>query len=150
MNNIECKIKRDIISEKEAVELAKLMTDGKEKYVQFKIGPYSEEYIGHLGSHRRLVLETKSDKGIKSYSFFVKSIPYENLEEANYVIEKGVFQQETTFFSEIVPLLTEGFDIGKWGPVCFMAKSDTVGKSVSFSLLTAHSGLIKSHILLQY
>ncbi|XP_018312827.1 uncharacterized protein [Mycetomoellerius zeteki] len=59
-------------------------------------------------------------------SFFIKAVPYEVPDSADYVIEKGVFKQETMFYNVIMPLLLEGYCGESWAAMCYKIKSDSM------------------------
>lgn len=130
MNNSDPKYENSsVISEKEAFELIKLVTNDTETLVQYELRPYSEQHIGFVASHCKLLLQTKcKDSKIKTHCLFVKTIPSGISKDVTDCLEKAAFLKETAFFADILPLLTKIEKIDKWAPTCYLVKGDTIGK----------------------
>ncbi|XP_066602585.1 uncharacterized protein [Prorops nasuta] len=94
--------------------------------VDYCLKPYSKGKLGYLASHLRLSVTIPKNSGKKNLSFFLKVIPYEVPDQANYILQKGVFQQEAIFFSEILPELKQGYRGIQWVPNCYKIKKDLI------------------------
>jgi len=113
-----------LLSFEEVKEVAKRALSNDADLLEYAIRPFSDGKLGYLGSHYLFdVIATKKKETI-SVSFFLKTIPYEVPDQANYVIKKGVFEQETKFYSVIMPLLREGYHGEPWAPMCYKVKND--------------------------
>lgn len=107
-------------------EVAKRVLNDDYDVTEYSIRPYSDRKLGFLGSHYRLDVATAGGrkKGTVALSFFVKSVPYEVPDHADYVVKKGVFGQETRFYSLLMPLLREEYRGGPWAPTCHRVKEN--------------------------
>lgn len=121
-NDMENNDIRKLLSFKDVKNVVQRILNSDVDLVKYSIQPYSDGKIGFLGSHYRLnVIATKKEETI-AFSLFVKTIPFDTPEQAKYVIERGVFKQETQFYSVMMPLLCEGYHGESWAPICYEAK----------------------------
>ncbi|XP_029165279.1 uncharacterized protein LOC114936288 [Nylanderia fulva] len=95
--------------------------------VEYALQPYSEGKLGYLSSHYRLDVRasTKKEETV-SLTFFLKTIPFEVPEQADYAAEKGVFEKEAKFYGVIMPLLREGFREKPWSPMCYKVTNNYI------------------------
>lgn len=115
-----------LLSFEEVKEVAKNALSSDADLKKYAIRPYSNGNLGYLGSHYRLDIIATRKKETVALSFFLKSIPYEVPDQADYVTKKGVFQKETKFYNVIMPLLCEGYRGEPWAPQCYKVKSDSI------------------------
>lgn len=117
----------NVLSFEEVKEVAKdALSCSDVDLIKYAIQPYSNGKLGYLGSHYRLdIIATRKTETV-ALSFFFKTIPYEIPDQANYVIKKGVFKQESKFYNVIMPLLREKYRGEPWAPRCYKAKSDLI------------------------
>lgn len=114
---------KDLFTLDEIQNLAKHVTSSSSaELVNFHLRPFSEEKLGFLASHLRLVLEVGTEK----HSLFVKTVPFDVPTQAAYIEEKGCFRKEADFLRFLVPIMTEGWDIEPWTPRCYLAKDKTL------------------------
>ncbi|KMQ91529.1 putative kinase-like protein [Lasius niger] len=103
------------------------LNDDDAAVIEYAIRPYSDGKIGFLGSHYRLSVRVTTRKGeTVALPLFLKSIPYEVPEQADYVIKKGVFEHETKFYGVLMPLLREGYRGKPWAPICHKVRNDLI------------------------
>lgn len=109
-----------LFSFEEVKEVMKRVLNDDVAVMEYAIRPYSDGKLGFLGSHYRLevIASTKKEETV-ALSLFLKTIPYEVPEQADYVIKKGVFENETNFYGIIMPLLREGYRGKPWAPMCY-------------------------------
>ncbi|XP_011870472.1 PREDICTED: uncharacterized protein LOC105563468 [Vollenhovia emeryi] len=115
-----------LLSFEEVKEVARGALSSDADLIKYAIRPYSSGKLGYLGSHYRLDIIARRKKETVALSFFLKTIPYEVPDQADYVIKKGVFEQETRFYNVIMPLLCEGYRGEPWAPRCYKVKSDSI------------------------
>lgn len=115
-----------LLSFKDVKRIVKRALNGDAELLEYTIRPYSDGKLGFLGSHYRLsaMVGARDSEQTVTLSFFLKSIPYEVPDQAEYVTRKGVFRQETNFYSVIMPLLREGYRDQPWAPMCYMVKEN--------------------------
>ncbi|KAL6257882.1 hypothetical protein P5V15_011481 [Pogonomyrmex californicus] len=113
-----------LLSFEEVKEITKRALSNDADLMKYVIRPYSNGKLGYLGSHHRIDITATRKKETIALSLFFKTIPYEVSDQADYVIEKGVFEQEAKFYSVIMPLLCERYRGEPWAPVCYKAKSN--------------------------
>jgi len=113
-----------LLSFEEVKEVAKRALSNDADLLKYAIRPFSDGKLGYLGSHYLLDVIATRKKETIALSFFLKTVPYEVPDQANYVIKKGVFKQETKFYSVIMPLLREGYHGEPWAPMCYKVKND--------------------------
>lgn len=70
--------------------------------------------------------QKKSNKNPEEVKLFVKSIPYDNLPQADFIKSEGIFAKESLFFEKIVPFFTKHFKNYKWAPACYLAKEEAL------------------------
>lgn len=119
---------QNIITREEAEYLSSLSIFTEVQLIDYQLVPYSEEKIGFLGSHQKLILESRKPGchvSIKN-SYFVKAMPYDVPLQAAYALEKNAFTKEVEFFREIEPLMGQGYKGEPWTPKCFLAKEDSL------------------------
>lgn len=84
---------------------------------------YSDGKLGFLSSHQRLSVEAKTKAGVtEMLTFFVKVVPYDMPDQAEYVIDKCVFLKEMIFLRDIVPELKKSYNAEQWSPRCYLVK----------------------------
>lgn len=115
-----------LLSFEEVKEVAKRTLSNDTDLIEYAIRPYSNGKLGYLGSHYRLDITATRKKETVVLSYFLKTVPYEVPDQADYVIKKGVFEQETRFYNVIMPLLREGYRGEPWAPMCYKVKSDSM------------------------
>lgn len=115
-----------LLSFEDVKEVVKRALDGDVDLVEYSIRPYSEGKLGFLGSYYRLDATAARRKETIVLTFFVKTVPYAVPEQADYVIKRGVFEQEVRFYSVLTPLLLEGYRGEPWAPMCYKAKEDLI------------------------
>ncbi|XP_011707632.1 PREDICTED: uncharacterized protein LOC105462618 [Wasmannia auropunctata] len=115
-----------LLSFDDVKEVAKRALSSDADLIEYAIRPYSNGKLGYLGSHYRLDVIAMRKKETVALSFFLKAVPYEVPDQAEYVIKKGVFYKETRFYSVIMPLLREGYRGEPWAPICYKAKRDSM------------------------
>ncbi|XP_024879880.1 uncharacterized protein LOC112459792 [Temnothorax curvispinosus] len=115
-----------LLSLEEVMEVARAALSSDTDLIKYTIRPYSNGKFGFLGSHYWLDIIATRKKETVALSFFLKTVPYEVPDQADYVIKKGVFKQETMFYSVIMPLLRKGYHGEPWAPMCYKAKSDSI------------------------
>ncbi|XP_012215176.1 uncharacterized protein [Linepithema humile] len=113
-----------LLSFEEVKEVVRRVLDNDVDLMEYTIRSYSEGKLGYLGSHYRLDVKAAKKNETVSLSLFLKSVPYEVPDQADYVIKKGVFKQETKFYSHIIPLLREGYHGEPWAPMCYKVKDN--------------------------
>lgn len=138
----------EIITSRDVKSLVKRAVGMDAEVVDYTVRPYSDEKIGFLGSHKRLVVTIKRKNSeanslLSMVDFFVKALPYDIPTQAEYIREKGVFKQEAIFFGEVVPALARGFHGDPWTSQCYLIKDDCL----VFEEL-AHSGFSMTDKLL--
>lgn len=114
----------ELLSLEEIKEVTKRELGNDADLTKYAIRSQSEGKIGYLGSHYRLDIVAARRNETVSLSLFLKSVPYEIPDQADYVIKKGVFKQETKFYSHIMPLLREGYRGEPWAPICYKVKDN--------------------------
>ncbi|RLU25036.1 hypothetical protein DMN91_003128 [Ooceraea biroi] len=116
-----------LLSFEEVKKVAKRVLSADVDLIKYTIRPYSDGKLGFLGSHYRLcvVAGTHGGKAI-AFSLFLKAVPYEVPDQAEYVLKKGVFKQETKFYSDIMPLLCKGYRGQPWAPACYIVKENLI------------------------
>ncbi|KAL7294541.1 hypothetical protein TKK_0012069 [Trichogramma kaykai] len=127
---------RDVVTRDEAASLARRCLGEDARLVEYYLRPYSEEKIGFLGQHLRLVIVSKvSGEVDEKLSLFVKTVPRDLPGQAAYIEEKGCFRKESDFFRDYVPLIAQDDydddDDGEeeatsWCPTCYLAKPDVL------------------------
>ncbi|XP_025262867.1 uncharacterized protein LOC105257333 [Camponotus floridanus] len=109
-----------LLSFEEVKEITKRVLNDDVTMMEYVIQSYSDGKLGYLGSHYRLDVTTSAKKGeIVDFSLFLKTIPYEVPEQAEYVIKTRVFEREIQFHGIIMPLLREGYHGKPWAPTCY-------------------------------
>ncbi|XP_001601082.1 uncharacterized protein LOC100116640 [Nasonia vitripennis] len=116
----------NVVTRKEVENLVKCAFSPDSDLVDYHLRPYSEEKIGFLGSHLCLVVTARRPSGCEKRSFFVKTIPRDDLSQAAYIQEKGVFKKEADFFKHVVPIMIDEFKGESWAPRCYLATDDTL------------------------
>ncbi|XP_072749998.1 uncharacterized kinase-like protein D1044.1 [Anoplolepis gracilipes] len=116
-----------LLSFEEVKEITKRVLKDDVTVMEYVIRPYSDGKMGYLGSHYRLniVASTKKEETV-AFSLFLKAVPYEVPEQADYVINKGVFEKEIKFYDVILPLLREGYHGKPWAPMCYKVKDNLI------------------------
>lgn len=117
-NNGVCKL----LSLDDITEIAKRALNSDLDQIEYAIQPYAK--LGYLGSYYRVNVTVTKKKEIHDLSFFLKTVPYEVPDQADYVIQKGVFEKEAMFYNVITPLLLEGYRGELWAPVCYKATNN--------------------------
>lgn len=117
---------RTLITEAEALDLAKQVSGPNAKLVHYHLRPYSDDQIGYLGSHWQLVVETELNERAQKHLFFVKAFP-ETPIEFEYMKVIGVFDQETIFFQGVIPELTKDVNVEPWSPKCYLTNGEAIG-----------------------
>ncbi|XP_023314911.1 uncharacterized protein LOC111693711 [Trichogramma pretiosum] len=124
---------RDVVTRDEAAWLARRCLGEDARLVEYYLRPYSEEKIGFLGQHLRLVIVAKvSSSGSSSeavdekLSLFVKTVPRDLPGQAAYIEEKGCFRKESDFFRDYVALIGDEEEATSWCPTCYLAKPDVL------------------------
>lgn len=109
-----------LLSLEEVKEVTKrALNDDVVAVMEYAIRPYSDGKLGFLGSHYRLDVLASAKKGeTVALSLFLKTVPFEVPEQADYVIKKGVFEHEAKFYGVIMPLLREEYREKPWTPMC--------------------------------
>lgn len=115
-----------LLSFEEVKEVARDALNSDTDLIKYAIRPYSNGKLGYLGSHYRLDVTATRKRETVTFSFFLKTIPYEVPDQADYVLKKGVFTQETKFYNVIMPLLCEKYRGEPWAPRCYKVKSDSI------------------------
>ncbi|XP_018353409.1 PREDICTED: uncharacterized protein LOC108755101 [Trachymyrmex septentrionalis] len=115
-----------LFSFEEVKEITKRSLSNDTNLIEYAIRPYSNGRLGYLSSHYRLDIIAMRKKETITLSFFIKTVPYDLPDSADYIIKKGVFKQETTFYSVIMPLLLEGYCGEPWAAMCYKIKSDSI------------------------
>ncbi|XP_011162484.1 uncharacterized protein LOC105197694 [Solenopsis invicta] len=115
-----------LLSFEEAKEVVKRALNNDADLIEYAIRPYSDGKLGFLGSHYRLDIIATRKKETVTLPFFLKTIPYQVPDQADYVIMRGVFHKETKFYNVIMPLLREGYRGEPWAPMCYKVKSDSI------------------------
>lgn len=115
-----------LLSFEEVEEVVKNALGNDADLIKYVIRPYSNGKVGFLGSHYQLDTIAMRKKETVALSFFLKAVPYEVPDQAVYVIKKGVFKQETKFYSVIMPLLREGYRGEPWASTCYKVKNDSM------------------------
>jgi len=114
-----------LLSLKELKKVVNCVLNGHIDLIRYTIQPYSDGKLGFLGSHYRLcIIASTDEKEMIALPFFLKTIPYEVPDQAEYVMKKGVFKQETNFYSVIMPLLCKGYKGQPWAPMCYTVKEN--------------------------
>ncbi|XP_020282740.1 uncharacterized protein LOC109854259 [Pseudomyrmex gracilis] len=113
-----------LLSLDEITEIAKRVLNGDSDRIEYVIQPYTKTKLGYLGSHYRVNVTATRKKGTRELSFFLKTVPYEVPDQADYVIQKGIFEKEAMFYNVITPLLLEGYSGELWAPVCYKATNN--------------------------
>lgn len=115
-----------LLSFEEVKEVVRHVLESDVDLMEYTIRPYSEGKLGYLGSHYHLNTIAARKNETVSLSFFLKSVPYEVPDQADYVIKTGVFKKETKFYSHIMPLLREGYRGEPWVPMCYKVKDNLI------------------------
>lgn len=114
-----------LLSFEEVKEITKRVLNDDVAMMEYVIRSYSDGKLGYLGSYYRLDVTTSVKKGeIVAFSLFLKTIPYEVPEQAEYVIKKRVFEREIQFHGIIMPLLREGYHGKPWAPTCYKVRDN--------------------------
>ncbi|KAI4487738.1 hypothetical protein M0802_011884 [Mischocyttarus mexicanus] len=92
--------------------------------INYFLRPYSDKKLGFLGSHQKLCITTKHKNQKKIFFFFAKIIPYDVPDQADYIIENGIFNKEVKFYEEIIPILYENYQGERWSPNCYKVKEN--------------------------
>ncbi|XP_012525356.2 uncharacterized protein LOC105830529 [Monomorium pharaonis] len=116
----------NLLSSEEVKEVVKRSLSNDADLIEYAIRPYSDDKVGFLGSHYLLDIVATREKETVTLAFFLKTVPYHVPDQANYVIEKGVFHKETKFYSVIMPLLNEGYRGEPYVPMCYKVKNDSI------------------------
>ncbi|KYN04803.1 PREDICTED: uncharacterized protein LOC108772202 [Cyphomyrmex costatus] len=115
-----------LFSFEEMEEVTKRALSNDANLIEYTIRPYSDGRLGYLSSHYRVNITAMRKKETFTLSFFLKTVPYEVPDSADYVIKKGVFKQETMFYSVIMPLLLKEYYGEMWAAMCYKVKSDSM------------------------
>ncbi|NP_001162025.1 juvenile hormone inducible-like protein [Nasonia vitripennis] len=95
------------------------------KLVKYYSTNLSDKRVGFMSSHRTLVVVVEeNDCEQKTYSFFLKSIPYEIENQLSWILESKIFTKETNFFKFIVPELMASINDKSWIARCYFVKDD--------------------------
>ncbi|XP_058800156.1 uncharacterized protein LOC131669350 [Phymastichus coffea] len=120
---------KNTVTDEDVNLVAQKYTNNKTVQVlKYDIGNYSEGSLGFLGSHRNLkvTLQRSDASNPETVSFFVKSMPYDCKEQADFLSSEGIFIKESNFFNAIVPLLERYCESEKWHATCYLAKDDSM------------------------
>ncbi|KAJ8679981.1 hypothetical protein QAD02_015768 [Eretmocerus hayati] len=98
------------------------------KLISYHMRTFSEEKLGFLGSHRKLVVTVQQGNSLERdmHTFFVKSVPYDNEEQTIVIEESRAFYKEAGFYEQIVPELLKSIDDSSWLAQCLASKSDVL------------------------
>ncbi|KAJ8667653.1 hypothetical protein QAD02_009316 [Eretmocerus hayati] len=102
-------------------ELAKLAGEsGNSNSYEYSLTNFSNETLGYLSNHQSLEVKVINEEKVtvKALTFFVKSQKKETND-----FERAVFKRESTFFSDVVPLMNQNFKSEPWIPQCFLVKN---------------------------
>lgn len=87
---------------------------------EYETLPYSDQTIGFLGDHYKLIVKCKNEKDeISQHEFFVKAMPSSSKKFKDYVKECGLFEKESSFYKHIVPKLQDKKE--NFAPKCLLA-----------------------------
>ncbi|KAJ8680537.1 hypothetical protein QAD02_016324 [Eretmocerus hayati] len=102
--------------------------DPSVKVVDYTIDDYSQDKLGFAGCHQslKIIVQRKTTDDYKEVSFFMKSIPNDCEELANYIRQQGVFDGESSFYEMIIPELMKNYTGGKWSSECYLVKEDVM------------------------
>ncbi|XP_074094764.1 uncharacterized protein LOC141524634 [Cotesia typhae] len=116
-----------IITNDDVKKIAKRKVGNQVQVLAYSLKNYSDEKIGFLSSHLRLVVVVKNlDGSFVKKNFFVKVVPYDYPDQATYIKNMEVFRQETGFFQDLVPKMLVEYTGEIWGPRCYLIKNDAL------------------------
>ncbi|XP_058803311.1 uncharacterized protein LOC131671126 [Phymastichus coffea] len=101
-NNIESLTVKDVL-----VVVQEFLKDDTVEVEDYGLKPYSEDKLGHMGSHLQLTITIKNSQT-----------------EIDFMNECGMFTEEFVFFQKVKPLLMENYKDKAWSPVCYLAKKE--------------------------
>ncbi|KAG7202076.1 hypothetical protein KM043_004750 [Ampulex compressa] len=104
--------------------VSRALNSAELQVLDFCVEPYSDKKIGFLSSHLRLRVKIRARNREETLQFFAKTIPYDAPAQAEYIICRGVFEQENIFYREIVPQLDYRYHAEPWAPTCYLARKD--------------------------
>ncbi|XP_033329849.2 uncharacterized protein LOC117222320 [Megalopta genalis] len=116
---------RNVLSLQEVQRLVRDSLGPEAEAHKHSLRQYSDGKLGFLSSHQRLTVEAKTKTGeTEILIFFVKVVPYDMPDQAEYVIGKCVFLKEKIFLRDIVPELKKSYDAEPWSPRCYLVKEN--------------------------
>ncbi|VEN41305.1 unnamed protein product [Callosobruchus maculatus] len=92
--------------------------------VKYTILPFSDEVVGFLAQHLRLIIESVDSEGTQhKLSFFMKCLPHANEAQRDYVQKMNIFEKEglsyKNLISEFLQYASESF-----APKCYFYKTN--------------------------
>ncbi|XP_078045616.1 uncharacterized protein LOC144474543 [Augochlora pura] len=116
---------RNVLTYQEVQRLVKDSLGPEAEAQKHSLRQYSDGKLGFLSSHQRLTVEAKTKAGqTEVLTFFVKVVPYDMPDQAEYVIDKCVFLKEMIFLRDIVPELKKSYNAEQWSPRCYLVKEN--------------------------
>ncbi|XP_076654716.1 uncharacterized protein LOC143360058 [Halictus rubicundus] len=116
---------RNLLTLQEVQQLVKDALGPEAEAKKHSLRQYSDGKLGFLSSHQRLSVEARTKTGeTEMLTFFVKVVPYDMPDQAEYVIGKCVFQKEMIFLRDIVPELRKSYNAEQWSPRCYLVKEN--------------------------
>lgn len=131
---------KDPITKQDVETVVERALGSQAKVINYHVRTFSDEKLGFLGAHRKLVV-TIQNKGIidkEIHAFFLKSVPYDIEVQASVIEDCGAFYKETNFYKKILPELLKSVKDNSWIAECYLVKTDALVfedlKSRNFSL----------------
>lgn len=115
---------RRLLTAEDIKEIIRRVLNKNAEIIDYSLRPYSDGKIGFLGSHQKLSITTGHNNEKKTLYFFAKIIPYDVPDQADYIIAKGIFNKEVTFYNEIIPILNDNYHGERWSPNCYKIKDN--------------------------
>lgn len=95
-----------------------------EEIVSYEICHWSENVMGYLGEHLRLKVKFKENNNV--VDFFVKSVPFSNLEHRKNIEDLKVIEKEGQIYELIFNHMPDTILNLKWRPQCFFSRDDII------------------------
>lgn len=112
-----------IISSEDCKSILSRALNSPFHFVDYNIKKFSDDILGFLGEHFLLTVTfTRNKETIDSHlqkTFFVKTLPIEDLQQVSYLEESGIFKKEVLLYKNLLPELLK---ISSFGPKCFLIK----------------------------
>nr|CAI5824047.1 unnamed protein product [Callosobruchus analis] len=92
--------------------------------VNYTILPFSDEVVGFLAQHFRLIIESVDWLGIQhKQSFFMKCLPQANEAQRDYVQKMNIFEKEGLLYKNLISEFL-GYASQSFAPKCYFYKTN--------------------------